>query len=131
MTSLIGVIKYLEDLFNDPKVKSFISDESAKISKAGLAPALALDAVGAFGSFNSIDSILTPVAAVGAMAGYYGGKNHWFDGPLLAGAYCLGARFAEPNTDLINYLGAYTLALAVGKGAQLVKKMFKGSKATK
>lgn len=127
-----------QELFNDPKVKEFFKTEAAKVAKTGLIPALALDAFGVFGKYDSIDSLLTPAVAIGGMAGYYGGRNHWFDGPLVAGAALgvaqVGAsltdffrdyKFNEAPSGLVNYLVAYTLAALAGKTVQVIKNAVK------
>ena len=123
----------IENLFT-PEVKEFFKDEAEKIANTGLVPALALDAIGAFGNYGSIDSLLTPVAMVGGMAGYYGGRNHLVKGPVLAGvAYGVGKLVAlvldhlkdgkinEAQPDALKYLAAYALAALAGKTVQYVK----------
>lgn len=116
------------------EVLDFFKDEATKIAMTGLVPALALDAAGVFGNYGSIDSLLTPVTAVGGMAGYYGGKNHLIDGPLLAGtAYVVGkigaliadlfkdGKINEFQPEAVKYLAAYALAALAGKAIQYTK----------
>lgn len=126
-----------QELFT-PEVVEFFKTEAEKIAKTGLAPALALDAIGAFGNYGSLDSLLTPVAAVGGMAGYYGGRNHLMDGPVLAGAaygvcklgalvldYLKDGRVNEAQPDAVKYLAAYALAALAGKTVQYTKDNWK------
>ncbi len=122
-----------QELSNE-QVVEFLKVESEKLAKTGFAPALVLDAIGAFGNYGSIDSLVTPIAAVGGMAGYYGGRNHLVDGPVLAGvAYGVGklgalvldhlkdGKINEAQPDALKYLAAYALAALAGKSVQYVK----------
>ena len=90
----------IEKLFTPEVVEQF-KIGAEKLAKTGLIPALALDAAGVLGNYGTIDSILTPVAMVGGMAGYFGGRNHYVEGPIFAGAVYLGAKIAEATLDVL------------------------------
>lgn len=127
-----------KEIFTQDVIEYF-KDQAEKIAKTGLAPAIALDAIGAFGNYGSLDSLLTltPATAIGGMVGYYGGKNHWLDGPLLATVGYVAAKIAIPlveklkggrieeQQDLVKYLAAYALAAVAGKTVQYAKDNWK------